>query len=148
MVRHRWPTRTRMPPDDPFSRRREDSTAPADADLLLEVLAELRALRADVAALRREREPRTAEALARVIVEYFHAQTWLAREIVARSLHDDAAGLMLRAELVAALGANGARSAKKLGWFLLQNSHRDFGDIRIVRVGEDRSGTLWRIDPA
>lgn len=115
----------------------------ASDPLLPLILAELQALRREVAELRAEREraPATgAEPLVRVIADFVGARAFTAKELVEHS--ELPAAAELRAAIVAGIGSANPR---KLGKLLRAIEGRAFCGLSVRGVGSDRDGRIWCI---
>jgi hypothetical protein len=126
---------------DPFAR----------LESLLElILAEVRGLRADLAAsVPRPRKPiaaydRNDAELLRAIASTSEGRKFSVSELLERVelVEDRAADRRLRQAIVAALGTVDGR---RLGQLLRRVEGADIEQLRVVRVGENRDGIAWRI---
>lgn len=102
--------------------------------LLLEILGELRAIRAAIAPGPHAPLEPGAEALVLAISAHAGDLLFCARELVEHS--------RLRAAIVAAVGELNSR---RLGRLLRRLEGREIAGVRIERVGEDRDGVAWRV---
>jgi hypothetical protein len=113
--------------------------------LLLEVLAEVRALRASIGELRAALPDRRApdakgEALLRAIYEHAGGRPFSVTELMRH-----AAVLVGAAELQEVIkGMNG----KRLGRALRRLRDRELGGFVLYREGEDSGGAIWRVSRA
>lgn len=117
----------------------------SDRELLLVVLAEVRALRREVAEQRAEREPRALRAedqsalllLLPALRDAFGPAKFGAWEMLDRAAALTAEGANLRAAL-------GGRNAHALGKLLARGAGVSVGGLRILRDGRGPDGALWR----
>jgi hypothetical protein len=109
--------------------------------LMLELLAAMRAVLGELAAMRPAKHAHASAAadttLVASIVAVAGERVFTAGELIEHAAVD--------AELCEALAAVGARNAKRLGKALRRMDGVDLGGWRIERVGQDRTGALWRV---
>jgi len=107
--------------------------------LLRQILERLVAIEARLAVRKPEISAADAE-LVRRIAEAVGARTFSGWEVVDHARLPGAADL--RAAVVAAIGSE---NSQRLGKRLQRVEGQDVGGLRVVRVGVDRDGVLWRI---
>lgn len=122
----------------------EGCTLSEDRGLLLAILAEMRALRAD---LHRAGviPPQAAndDHLLMAISEAVGDKLFTASELIE---HADKADDHLRAALAASLGEKPA--PRSLGKLLARLEAKPSGGLVICRVGDERAGIIWTVRPA
>jgi hypothetical protein len=116
------------------------SARPQPRDALLEVMrelvAEVKGLRADLAARRGPTPDAQDEELLRVIAEHVEHRVFSAAELVAHAALESA--VQLREVLR-------GRNARKLGRVLMRLEGRALNGLVLYRNGEDRNGLVWRV---
>ena len=100
--------------------------------LLRALLDEVRGLRADLA--RPGRRPRIT--LLAVIATAVQGRAFSATEVFSHAQVNDG--------LATALDAAGITTARALGRYLANMESRVEGRVRVLRIGEDRDGLIWR----
>jgi hypothetical protein len=118
----------------------------APRELLEQILEELRALRAELAAARSQRVPgipAADQALVRAIFAVLPMKAFAAWEIADYARDRN---LKRAPELEAAvLAAVGSLSSRRIGKRLKRLEGADVDGLRVVRDGQDREGAIWSV---
>ncbi|MBB3020664.1 hypothetical protein FHR70_003750 [Microvirga lupini] len=116
----------------------------SDTDALLRVLiSEVRGLRADIA--RQAGAPVQADSLAALLDAIASAVG--ARVFTASELADFAEAAPPE-KLLTALHAAGGTSPRKVGKLLRRMEKQELAGWRVLQVGSDRDGIIWKVEPA
>jgi hypothetical protein len=116
----------------------------SDADtveLLRELIAEVRRIRAAVERQRAQPPHPAAAALLAAAARAFGDRVWTTAELQARALERDAAG----EALAAAIAATGRASTGGLGKWLSAQRESPAGGRVIVRLNDDGGPALWMV---